>query len=210
MGIFNWPQVRQLAAVELRKRVNADDNKLWIALPQEVRATIKQKSPQIVIAESKPLVRHSTARAMSAIANFELPLGQWPDLLAFLEQSCASPTASHREVGIYIMQTILETIVEQPQYTKQMPSFMQLFGRLLQDPESLEVRVTTIRCLGILAEYLSETDKEDIKIYASYLPGMITVLGQCIAESDENNARHIFDVLETLLIIVRLPGSAAV
>ncbi|EJD51758.1 ARM repeat-containing protein [Auricularia subglabra TFB-10046 SS5] len=193
--------VRQLAAVELRKRINAEDNKLWIALPQEIRNAIKEKSLQVVLNESKSLVRHSTARAVSAIANFELPLSQWPELLAFLEHSCNSQAAAHREVGVYILQTILETIVEQPQYAKQTPNFMQLFGRLLQDPESLEVRVTTIRCLGIMAEYLGESDKEDIKTYANYLPGMITVLGQCISDNDEGNARHIFDVLETLLIL---------
>ncbi|KAH7097863.1 ARM repeat-containing protein [Auriculariales sp. MPI-PUGE-AT-0066] len=183
--------VRQLAAVELRKRINADENNLWTALPPDMRTVIKQKR----------LVRHSTARAISAIANIELPLGTWPELLAFLDQSCSSPTATHREVGIFVMHTVLESIVEHPQYASQIPSFMELFSRLLQDPESLDVRVTTIRSLGILAEYVGERDKEDIKRFASLLPGMITVLGQCIVNDDEPNSRHIFDVLETLLIL---------
>jgi len=104
-------------------------------------------------------------------------------------------------VGVFVLQTILETLVEQPQYASQLPNFMTLFANLLQDPESLEVRVTTIRCLGIMAEYLDTEDKEDIKRFASMLPGMIAVLGQCVTTEDEPNARHIFDVLETLLIL---------
>ena len=46
-------QVRQLAAVELRKRISADDNKLWVALPQEMRNIIKAKALQISLTEAK-------------------------------------------------------------------------------------------------------------------------------------------------------------
>lgn len=42
-------QVRQLAAVELRKRVTS----LWIQLPVEERDQIKEKLPNVILAEQQ-------------------------------------------------------------------------------------------------------------------------------------------------------------
>lgn len=49
----------------------------------------------------------------------------------------------HREVGIYIFYTVLENIVEG--FESHLQSFFKLFGVLLNDPESAEVRITTVR-----------------------------------------------------------------
>lgn len=42
-------QVRQLAAVELRKRVSS----LWVQLPVEERDQIKSKLPEVILTEQK-------------------------------------------------------------------------------------------------------------------------------------------------------------
>lgn len=39
--------------------------------------------------------------------------------------------------------------------------------------------------------------------FQALLPNMIQVIGQCVQESNEDGARKLFDVLETLLILVR-------
>ena len=88
-------------------------------------------------------MRHSTARVIAAIASIEIPLDHWPNLLPFLQQTCVSPQAAHREVGIYILFTVLESIVEG--FETHLQSFFKLFGDLLNDPESAEVRITTVR-----------------------------------------------------------------
>lgn len=49
-------QVRQLAAVELRKRVSS----LWIQLPVEERDQIKEKLPDVILAEQKCVFPVST------------------------------------------------------------------------------------------------------------------------------------------------------
>lgn len=46
-------QVRQLAAVEMRKRVSQNSGKLWTLLPQNEREEIKAKLPEFVLAEPK-------------------------------------------------------------------------------------------------------------------------------------------------------------
>ncbi|KAH9931891.1 ARM repeat-containing protein [Fomitopsis serialis] len=191
--------VRQLAAVELRKRVALASGELWLAISQSDREQIKAKLPELVLSDPSNLVRHSTARVIAAIAGIEIPVGQWQSLLPFLQQTCTSATASHREVGIYILYTVLENIVEG--FENHLKELFTLFGALLNDPESLEVRITTVRALGVIAQYIDQDDKEDIKAFQSMLPAMITTIGQCVEGGNEPGARQLFDVLETLLIL---------
>ena len=82
---------------------------------------------------------------IAAIAGIEMPQGTWGDLLPFLQNACVSPQAAHREVGIYTLYTVLENIVEG--FENHLQNFFKLFGSLLQDPESFEVRVTTVKCV---------------------------------------------------------------
>ena len=89
------------------------------------------------------LVRHSTARVIAAIATIEIPLGTWPHLLLFLRQASASSQVAQREVGVYTLYTVLENIVEG--FQEHLQGFFKLFETSLQDPESAEVRVTTVR-----------------------------------------------------------------
>jgi importin-4 len=90
-------------------------------------------------------VRHSAARVVAAIAAIEIPLGSWSQLLPFLQQTCASSNPSHREVGVYMLYTSLENIVEG--FQDHLGSLFQLFTQTLADPDSIEVRITTVRCV---------------------------------------------------------------
>lgn len=89
------------------------------------------------------LVRHSAARVIAAIAGNEMPNNTWPELIPFIHQTCLSNQVAHREVGIFILFTVLESIVEGFQEHTQI--LFKLFEQLLLDPESIEVRVTTVR-----------------------------------------------------------------
>ncbi|THH27563.1 hypothetical protein EUX98_g6632 [Antrodiella citrinella] len=191
--------VRQLAAVELRKRVSQNSGDLWTQVGEPEREQIKAKLPEIVLGEASKLVRHSTARVIAAIASIEIPLGTWSQLLPFLTQTCVSSDVTHREVATFILFTVLENIVEG--FESHVQSFFKLFEGLLVDPESLEVRITTVRALGVIAQYINQDDKADIKSFQGLLPAMIQVIGQCVEAGNEQGARALFDVLETLLIL---------
>ncbi|CAO3593936.1 unnamed protein product [Absidia cylindrospora] len=99
-------QVRQLAAVELRKRIS----KWWMEVAEATKVSIRGQLLQIVLNEQQELVRHSVARVISSIARVDMPENKWPDLLAFLNQACASDNAIHREVGTYCLYTLFEVI----------------------------------------------------------------------------------------------------
>ncbi|KAH8081339.1 ARM repeat-containing protein [Cristinia sonorae] len=188
--------IRQLAAVEMRKRVVQNKGDLWLKAAPAAREEIKARLPEIVLAESNKLVRHSTARVIAAIASHELAVNNWDSLLPFLTNNCVSPNAAHREVASFVIFTSLQLFDNWP-----INSQYELFGNLLRDPESLEVRITAVKCLGLVAQLLDEGDKADVKAFQPLIPGMVQVVGQCIEAGNEPGARALFDVLETLLIL---------
>ncbi|KAI6167404.1 ARM repeat-containing protein [Pisolithus thermaeus] len=167
--------VRQLAAVEMRKRVQQRSGDLWTQLPQDERQQIKQKLPELILNEQGCVSFDRRVRLV---------------LLPLLHQACLSTQVAHREVGIYILFTVLETIVEG--FQEQTQNFFSLFSGLMVDPESIEVRITTVR------QGRYRTLK---KSFQALIPKMIQVLGQALETSDEANARQLFDVFETLLIL---------
>ena len=191
--------VRQLAAVELRKRISQKSGELWINVSQSERDQIKQNLPEVIIAEPSKLVRHSGARVIAAIAYIELPLQQWPELLPLISRCCTSPQTHERELGIFVLFTVLESIVDG--FSEHVQELYQLFDRLLQDPESSDVRVTTVRSLGVLAQYISSEDKREVQLFQQLLPSMIAIVQDRLDANDETSARQLFDVFETLLIL---------
>ena len=46
-------QIRQLAAVELRKQVNSEENSPWLRVPVEFRANIKTRLLERLLVESE-------------------------------------------------------------------------------------------------------------------------------------------------------------
>ncbi|CAO3649803.1 unnamed protein product [Mucor fragilis] len=187
--------VRQLAAVELRKRIS----KKWQEIPDEAQVEIRAQLLQMALNEQHEIVRHSTARVISSIARIDVPENKWPELLGFLNQACASTTAIHREVGTYCLYTLFEVIADF--FMDHTAPLYDLFSKAIVDPESKRVRVTTVLTLGKLAEFIETDDKENIKSFRNMIPGMVNVLEQCLTEGDEESAGEIFEVFDTLLML---------
>lgn len=164
------------------------------------------------------IVRHSAARVVSAIAAIEVSPGAWPQLLPFLINACSSSNISHREAGSYILFTILENIVDD--FQDRLNQLFQIFSHLINDPESINVRIVTVRALGEIAQLIDIEDKAELvswyivipsrylnnaiqKAYQELVPAMIQVIGQTVETNNETGARQLFDVIESLLILVR-------
>jgi len=149
----------------------------------------------------RSIVRHALARAVSAIAEIELAVkpSQWPNLLPGLYDAARSPTTSHRETAIYVLYSLLDTVAES--FEPQLKALFALFATTLLDPESAEVRMTTLRALAKVAEYISTDDKHDIKAFQDLVVPMLNVTQQAINDGDDEGVKHAYDVFETLLIL---------
>jgi len=188
------PELRQLAAVEARKLAP----KHWASVPQDQKPQLRQQLLQSTIEEEKPLPRHSKARVIAAIAKVDLEDGQWEELPGLLQQAATSQTVRHREVGIYIIFTLLEAMPDM--FQENMAQMLTLFNRTIQDPESVEVRINTMLALSELAMVLdTDEDPKSLKSFQNTIPHMVKILQGTIEAEDEEHTMQAFDVFNKLL-----------
>ena len=90
--------VRQLAAVELRKKL-AKSTKVWMRQSADIREGMKARLLEGIGAEESSLVRSGMARVIAEIARKELPHGAWPALLPWLFQAAEAPNAHQRHTA---------------------------------------------------------------------------------------------------------------
>ncbi|EEH47462.2 uncharacterized protein PADG_03546 [Paracoccidioides brasiliensis Pb18] len=186
--------LRQLAAVESRSLVN----KHWLKIAGEQKPHIREQLLRAALGEGGPLVRHSCARIISAIAKIDLEDGQWADLPAFLLQAAVSPKADERATGIYILFTILETLGEG--FQEIFSDLFALFEKTIRDPESSEVRINTLLSLSKLAMHLDSDEHEaPVKAFQNIFPAMVAVLRDSIDQGDEDRIIQAFEVFQSLL-----------
>lgn len=60
-----------------------------------------------------------------------------------------------------------------------------------------------MRALGKVAEFIDPEDKQEVAAIQALVPKMVGVVGQALEAGDTDGIKHGFDVLETLLYIVR-------
>ncbi|KAF1349887.1 armadillo-type protein [Delphinella strobiligena] len=187
-------QLRQLAAIESRKLAT----KHWAQIPEGEKQQIREQLLQSTLNEQESLARHSKARVIAAIAKVDLEDGQWADLPAFLQQAATSQTSSHREVGVYIIYTLLETMPDM--FQENMAAMLKLFNQTIQDPENVEVRINTMLALSELAMVLdTEEDPKSLKAFQDTVPHMVRILQQTIESGDEEHSMQAFEVFNKLL-----------
>lgn len=105
-------------------------------------------------------------------------------------------------MSILVFFIVLETFVDGQESLEQyLPQIMNVFSKSLQDPESLEVRVTTVRALGKVAENLDTDSTTDLALVQSAIPLMVQVLDQTLKESDSEGIRHCLDVFESICML---------
>lgn len=158
-----------MSAVEARKLVP----KHWSKLDNkpELRNALLQAS----LNEENKLVRHSGSRVVSSIAKVDFENSEWQDLPGLLLQACTSPQVRQREVGMYMIYTLMETMGDF--FTENLPSLFQLFANTIQDPESAEVRVNTMLTLSRVAMLVDgEDDPDSVKAFQELVPHMVNVL----------------------------------
>ncbi|KAI9106207.1 ARM repeat-containing protein [Phlyctochytrium arcticum] len=191
--------IRQLAAVELRKQIRKASGDWWDTLELSYRESIKQRILDVILTESSKPVRSALARVISEIAKVELEKDRWNELLTFLYSCCQSSTVHHREIGVFVLDALFEVIADT--LTDRIPELFNLFAKTLSDPESLEVRITTLFALGKIADFIDPQAQEDIASFRTLLPGMVSVLLDCLNSGDEQSAVRGFEVFDSLLVI---------
>lgn len=191
-------QIRQLAGVEARKLIDYR----WNDLRDDIKTSVKSNILQTTMAEPESLVRHTSSRVISTIGKKDLDENLWPELLPALSSAVRSSNVAEREVSVYILYTLLEA--DLGVMSDHITDLLNLFAQSIKDPESLQVRVSTIMALGEISSVLSafdNKDNSDDEIFRSTVPSMVEVLNQVIEANDEKAVSQIFEVFSFLLVV---------
>ncbi|WEW58682.1 hypothetical protein PRK78_004150 [Emydomyces testavorans] len=190
----NHADLKQLAAVEARSLVS----KHWAKISAQLKPQIREQLLRSTLEEQAPLVRHSGARVISAIAKIDLQDGEWADLPQWLLQAATNNSKEVRAVGMYILFTILETLGDG--FKSKFAELLQLFDKTIRDPESAEVRINTLLCLSKLAMNLdADEDAQAVRAFQNIFPAMVAVLKDAAEQEDEDRVMQAFEVFQTLL-----------
>ena len=182
-------QIRQLAAVLVRRRVGAHWAKLDPQVRQLLQATLVHRLP---IEPERP-VRRSLTSVVSVVARYALPKGEWPGLFGFLAECSRSATAEHRELSMVLLAALLESpeVVEsslRPHFEVLSHTLLTLLG----DQANPAVRRAALKAVGVWAGIVLEDD--DAKAMKPLIQPMLDVGAAATAAADDETLTLAFSI----------------
>jgi len=186
--------VRHQAAVQAARLAV----KHWERIPKEQKNAVRQHLVQATMNEQTLRTRHANARLLASIATIDLEEGEWADLIPALFNLATSNEVAQREVGSYIIYSILE---ENPvAFGDHIAQLLELFSHTLRDPQSADVRINSMMSIGsmlMLFEPLEE--EEQVKALQSLIPSMVEVLKDAVQGGDDEKTNQAFEVFQQFL-----------
>nr|AAP06844.1 unknown protein [Oryza sativa Japonica Group] len=186
------PNVRQLAAVLLRKKITSH----WPKLPPHAKASLKQALIDSITIDHSHLVRRASANVVSIIAKYAVPAGEWPELLPFIFQCSQSPQEDHREVALILFSSLTETIGTT--FQSHLNDLQPILLKCLQDEASSRVRIAALKAVGSFIEYVNDGG-DVVKIFRDFVPSILNVSRQCLANGEEDVASIAFEIFDELI-----------
>ncbi|AEO55706.1 hypothetical protein MYCTH_2299794 [Thermothelomyces thermophilus ATCC 42464] len=186
--------VRQQAAVQAARLAV----KHWEKIPKEQKPAVRQHLVQATMNEQTPRARHANSRLVAAVAAIDLEDGEWPDLIPALFNLASSNEVAQREVGSYIIFSLLE---ENPtSFADHMSKLLELFGHTLRDPQSADVRINSMMSIGaMLLLFEPLEDEESVATLQSLIPPMVDVLKDAVQTGDDEKTGQAFEVFQQFL-----------
>ncbi|XP_064641472.1 importin-4-like [Lineus longissimus] len=186
------PQVRQYAAVLLRRRIQK--SKQWQGLPAVISESIRASLIQVLISEQEKDVKNAIGQIVGVVAKHELPKqGGWPELFSFLEASTTSQDSKEREIGMYVLSIISGVATDQ--LKPHILSFCQLFNKGLVDMENRMIPFYTIVCMTNL---VCEIGTDEANKFQVMVPKVLDVI-RALITVDEEQAREALEIFDELV-----------
>lgn len=186
------PNVRQLAAVLLRKKITSH----WPKLPPDSKASLKQALIDSITLDHSHPVRRASANVVSIIAKYAIPAGEWPELLPFLFQCSQSPQEDHREVALILFSSLTETIGAT--FQSHLNNLQPILLKCLQDETSSRVRIAALKAVGSFIEYVNDGG-DIVKMFRDFVPSILNISRQCLANGEEDVASIAFEIFDELI-----------
>ncbi|KAH8666590.1 armadillo-type protein [Xylariales sp. PMI_506] len=188
------PTVRQLAAVQSLRLVP----KHWKKIDASQKPAIRSELLQAVVREQNAKCRHGESRVVAAIATIDFENKEWDELLPAVTQLTTSDDVAHREVGSYIIYSLLEA--DPTTFSDHLSKVFELFSKTIRDPQSRDVRINTMLSISsVLLLIQADEDEESVAAIQQFVPAMVDVLKDTIESNDEERTQQAFEVFQSFL-----------
>ncbi|XP_022906239.1 importin-4-like [Onthophagus taurus] len=189
------PQVRQTAAVVLRRRLGK--RHCWNKLDVNVRNRIKQGMLQALLSEQEKLVKNSIAQFIGIVGKYEFPDNTWPEILQFIHQLCSSENVLDREMGMYTLSIMTE--ISKGSYLPHTEVLATLFTNILNNMQELSSNLAyyTVITMKHLVSVIGG-HHQMVNVYHTLLPRVLEIINS-FCQTDEKRACELFEILEDLM-----------
>ncbi|KAH7027929.1 importin beta-4 [Microdochium trichocladiopsis] len=188
------PTIRMLAAVQALRLVH----KHWEKIEAGQKPAVRNELLQAVVREQDSKCRHGESRVIAAIATLDFEQNEWTDLLPAIYQLATSDAVGQREVGSYVIFSLLEA--NPPYFEDHLARLFELFAKTIRDPESRDVRVNTMLSISAML-MLVDVDEDETSLNAvqEFIPAMVDVLKDAVESGDSDRIQQSFEVFQSFL-----------
>jgi len=184
-------QIRQLASVLLRKKIN----KHWASLSTDVQQQIKQALVDQLTKETEVLVRKNIASLTATLAS-EI-INSWPEILTFISQCTESDSVPAKEIGLYLLAEIMESDSACEFLKPHHQNLLDLFAKSLEDTSSREIRRNALKALGNHAT--NSEEESSLHYIVQLIPKILQVVEEALSLNDEELVVFSFEVFDSLI-----------
>ncbi|XP_051883850.1 importin-4 [Pristis pectinata] len=182
------PQIRQFAAVLVRRRVAKHWKKLSVDLKENLKPVVLQSLQQ----EHEHKVRHSVAQLAAIIVKHETP-EKWPQLLQFITQWTKSSNPGERQVGMLLLSTVVDISTES--FKRHFRELMRLFHQTLEDHSNPLVVFYTIQTLTAVVSYMGT---DEMNMMRPVIPKLLVAI-QTLIQHNQDQASEAMEVFDELM-----------
>ncbi|KAK7085046.1 Ran GTPase binding [Halocaridina rubra] len=199
MGTSTAPQIRQYAAVILRKRLAKSRH--WSKLDNDVKNGIKEGVLQALVQEPESSVRNAIAQFVGVIARHELPAGKWDALLQFIQQMVQSQNLQERQLGVYVVSVVSGVAGEQ--LMPHLKPLLHLFSTTLEDSST----PTAFHTIQAMTNFAPLVDQDNMTDFQALIPKVLVSIKALIASDEDEaaEAMELFDVLAECEVALLVP-----
>lgn len=193
----NQDEVKQLAAVEARKL--AADN--WESVDASLKPSIRESLLKSTFSEQNKRLRNVSAYLIASLAELDLDANEWQDLLPTLVNAIQGNDAKVKEVAIFTLYALLSSDISA--LLPHIGDFVSLFGNLVGDPSSKEVRVYSVLSLDAISQIIENDDElsdQVVENFKATVPEMVEVLKEVVTSDDSELAQQVFSVFNSLVL----------
>nr|CAD7264449.1 unnamed protein product [Timema shepardi] len=195
IGVSQNPQIRQYAAVLLRKRLNKA--KHWTKLSINVRNGIKEGILQALINEPEKFVKNAIAQFIGTIVKHEFPNKTWPEVLQFIQQMINSDNMTDKELGMYTLSMITE--ISSDQFLPHASSLVYMLANTLNQLENLSSPLSYYTLLTMIHIVpLVEGDQALANLFTQLMPRVMEAV-RALVQTDEDKAVEVMELFDDLV-----------